>query len=196
VSAVTLVIGSLNQGSLTRRVAHALVAMAAPELRLDAAPIGHLKFYNPLLDATPLPEWTAFRETIQAADAVLFVTPATPGPMPGVIRNAIDIAARPLGQSALQGKPSGVVRVGPGPQVAAAPGRQLLQSLQELNAPTLVLAEACEAHTPDPFDAQGQLTDGATREFLARFVGAFSSWIELHRPGRLPERPGPRPVAG
>ena len=180
-SGVALLIGSLRQGSLTRQVAQALVAVAAPVLRLEAVPIGHLKFYNPQLDDAPLPEWTAFRSTVHAADAVLFVTPESPGPVPGVLRNAIDIGARPAGRSAWQGKPGGVVRVGPGPQVAAAPGRHLQRSLQGLNVPTLALAEACQAGSGALFDERGQLADRATREFLLRFVVAFSSWIELHR---------------
>ena len=57
-SGVALLIGSLRQESLTRQLAHALVAVAAPVLRLEVAPIGHLSFFNPVLEAARLPEWT------------------------------------------------------------------------------------------------------------------------------------------
>lgn len=180
-SGVALLIGSLRQGSLTRKLAHALVAVAAPVLRLEVAPIGHLTFYHPVLDASPLPEWAAFRATIQAADAVLFVTPESPARVPGVLRNAIDIGARAEGCNAWRGKPGGVVRVGPGPQLAAAPGPGLQASLEALSVPTMALPEGCQAGAGVLFDDQGQLADAATREYLARFVVVFSAWIELHR---------------
>lgn len=49
---------------------------------------------------SPPPASAAFKEKIGAADAVLFVTPEYKRSVPGVLKNAIDVASRPYGHSA------------------------------------------------------------------------------------------------
>lgn len=48
---------------------------------------------------TPPPEWTAFRDRVKAADAVLFVTPEYNRSVPAPLKNAIDVGSRPYGKS-------------------------------------------------------------------------------------------------
>ncbi|MFY0053484.1 NAD(P)H-dependent oxidoreductase, partial [Acinetobacter baumannii] len=59
--------------------------------------------------------WLAFREKIQKSDGVLFVTPEYKRAIPGVLKNAIDVASRPYGKSSFLGKPVGIVSNSPGP---------------------------------------------------------------------------------
>lgn len=75
-----------------------------------------MPLYNQDGDDThnPPAEWTAFRERIKAADAVLFVTPEYNRSVPSVLKNAIDVGSRPYGQSAWSGKPGAVVSASPG----------------------------------------------------------------------------------
>jgi chromate reductase, NAD(P)H dehydrogenase (quinone) len=49
------------------------------------------------------------REAILAADAVLIATPEYNHSIPGPLKNALDWASRPAGQSALSGKPAAVI---------------------------------------------------------------------------------------
>ncbi len=60
------------------------------------------------LDGAPA-EVEALREAIREADAVLVATPEYNHSIPGVLKNALDWASRPAGESALTGKPAAVV---------------------------------------------------------------------------------------
>jgi chromate reductase, NAD(P)H dehydrogenase (quinone) len=60
------------------------------------------------LEATPEPV-RRLREAIRGADAVLVATPEYNHSIPGVLKNALDWASRPAGQSALMGKPAAAI---------------------------------------------------------------------------------------
>src|SRR6185312_14082543 len=96
------------------KVANVLAKMAPASLKLEVATLHGLSFFNQDLEANPPADWLAFREKIKAADAVIFVTPEYNRSVPGVLRNAIDVASRPSGQSRFGGKPGGVVSVSQG----------------------------------------------------------------------------------
>ena len=49
------------------------------------------------------------REAIRGADAVLVATPEYNHSIPGALKNALDWASRPAGQSALMGKPAAAI---------------------------------------------------------------------------------------
>ena len=72
---VAVIVGSLRKESINRKVANALVELAPSGLKLSIVEIGQLPLYNQDLDDKTPAEWTAFRERVRAADAVLFVTP-------------------------------------------------------------------------------------------------------------------------
>jgi hypothetical protein len=72
---VVVLVGSLRKDSINRKVAHALIKLAPPSLKPEIVEIGQLPLYNQDDDTNPPEEWTAFRERIRAADALLFVTP-------------------------------------------------------------------------------------------------------------------------
>lgn len=97
---VVVLVGSLRKESLNRRVAMALPALHAAPLEFEIAEIGTLAWYNQDLDGDrPPPEWVAFREQVSAADGVLFVTPEYNRSVPGVLKNAMDVASRPYGRN-------------------------------------------------------------------------------------------------
>jgi chromate reductase len=60
------------------------------------------------LEATP-EAVRRLREAIRGADAVLVATPEYNHSIPGVLKNALDWASRPAGQSALMGKPAAAI---------------------------------------------------------------------------------------
>src|ERR1700729_2241888 len=73
---VCVLVGSLREASFNRLLANALISLAPPSMKLDIIEVGQLPLYNEDLEtATPPAQWTAFRQCIKAADAVLFVTP-------------------------------------------------------------------------------------------------------------------------
>jgi chromate reductase, NAD(P)H dehydrogenase (quinone) len=102
---VAVLVGSLRKESFNRKMANALVAMAPAPLKLEIVEIRQLPLYNQDDDANPPAASAAFKQRVQKADAVLFLTPEYNRSMPGVLKNAIDIASRPYGKSAWNGKP-------------------------------------------------------------------------------------------
>ncbi len=75
---VGLLVGSLRQGSYSRKLAKALIALAPKALDCRIVEIGDLALYNEDLDGSPPSVWVRFRESIKECDALLFVPPSTP----------------------------------------------------------------------------------------------------------------------
>lgn len=175
---VAVFVGSLRKESFNRKMANALVAMAAAPLKLEIVEIRQLPLYNQDDDTNPPAASAAFKERVQKADAVLFVTPEYNRSMPGVLKNAIDIASRPYGTSAWNGKPGAVISVSPGAIGGFGANHHLRQSLVFLNVPALQQPEAYIGNAAKLFDESGKLTDDSTRDFLQKFLQAFAEWIE------------------
>jgi chromate reductase len=177
---VAVVVGSLRKESFTRKLAKAIAAVAPPHLTFDFVDIGQLQHFNQDLEATPTAEWTAFRDRVRPADAVLFVTPEYNRSVPGVMKNAIDVGSRPYGQSVWNGKPAAVVSNSPGGIGGFGAYHHLRQSLVFLNMPTMNQPETYVGNVATLFDANGELTNETTREFLTGFAQTFADWIEKH----------------
>ena len=175
---VAVLVGSLRKESFNRKMAHALIGMAPPSLALEIVEIRNLPLYNQDDDANPAAASAAFKARIQQADAALFVTPEYNRSVPGVLKNAIDIASRPYGKSAWNGKPAAVISVSPGAIGAFGANHHLRQSLVFLNMPALQQPEAYIGGAAGLFDEQGKLINDSTRDFLKKFLDAFAAWIE------------------
>jgi chromate reductase, NAD(P)H dehydrogenase (quinone) len=176
---VGVFVGSLRKESFTRKVANAVAAVVPPALQFEFIDIGQLSHYNQDLESAPPENWTAFRQRVSAVDAVLFATPEYNRSVPGVLKNAIDVASRPYGKSAWNGKPGAVISVSPGALSAFGANHHLRQSLVFLNVPTMQQPEAYIGGADKLFDATGNLTNESTREFLRKFGEAFAAWIEV-----------------
>ena len=176
---VAVLVGSLRKESFNRKMANALLGMAPPSLALEIVEIRNLPLYNQDDDASPPAASAAFKTRIQQADAALFVTPEYNRSVPGVLKNAIDVASRPYGKSAWNGKPGAVISVSPGAIGAFGANHQLRQSLVFLNVPALP-HEAYIGNAGKLFDDKGALTSDDTREFLKKFLHLFEKWIEAN----------------
>jgi chromate reductase len=180
---IAVILGSLRNNSNSERLARAIAAEAPKNLAFDIIPIGDLPFYNQDLEtASPPPAWTAFRNRLNAADAVLFVTPEYNRSVPGVLKNAIDVGSRPYGASAYAGKPAAVVSSSIGPISGFGANHHLRQSLAFLDMPTLQQPEMYLGSVGDWFDEDGKVKSEQTRAFLGQFAAKFAKWIELVTP--------------
>ena len=175
---VAVVVGSLRKESFSRKLALALQAMAPAGLELEIAEIGELPLYNQDDDAGPPPPSVAFKQKIAAANAVLFITPEYNRSVPGVLKNAIDIASRPYGKSAWSGKPAAVISVSPGVMGGFGANHHLRQMLVFLDMPTLNQPEAYIGGAGDLFDESGAIKKPETKQFLDKIMAAFAQWIE------------------
>ncbi len=175
---IVVVVGSLRKESLNRKLAKALVGIAAAPLKLEIVEIGQLPFFNPDLEADPPQAVRDFKQRVAAADAVLFVTPEYNRSVPGVLKNAIDVGSRPYGKSAWDGKPGAVISVSPGALGGFGANHALRQSMVFLNVPMMPMPEAYIGNAAKLFDDKGALADDSTRAFLQKFLDAFARWIE------------------
>ena len=181
---VAVLVGSLRKESFTRKVANALIVLAPPSLKLEVVEIGGVSLYNQDLETSPPPDWVALRDKLRAADAVIFATPEYNRSVPGVLKNAIDVASRPKESNAFNGKPGAVISVSPGALSAFGANHHLRQSLVFLNVPTMQQPEAYIGGASKLFDERGNLVNDSTRDFLKNFMDAFGKWVELVLAGR------------
>ena len=178
---VAVLVGSLRKDSLNRKMAHALAEVAPASLKLEIVEIGNLALYNQELDTgSPPAEWTAFRDRVRRANAVLFVTPEYNRTMPAALKNAIDVGSRPYGQSVWSAKPGGVVSVSPSAVGGFGANHHLRQSMVFLNVPMMQQPEAYIGGADKLFDASDKLTNDSTRQFLQKFMQAFAEWVSAN----------------
>lgn len=175
---VAVLVGSLRKDSFNRKIANAIAALAPAGLTFEQLPIGDLPFYNEDLETdSPPAQWTAFREKIRSADAVLFMTPEYNRSVPGVLKNAIDVASRPYGKSVFSGKPAAVASASIGPIGGFGANHHLRQSLVFLDMPVLQQPEMYIATAQNLFDEAGKLKSADTEKFLRSFGEKLEKWI-------------------
>lgn len=177
---IAVLVGSLRKESFTRRVAQQLIQLAPATLQMQIVEIRDLPLYNEDDEtATPPAAFTVFREALRDADAVLFCTPEYNRSVPGVLKNAIDVASRPYGKAAFANKPCAVISVSPGALGGFGANHHLRQMLTFLNMPAMPAPEAYLGGISAKFDGD-ELTDESTRAFLQKFIDAYGEWVSLH----------------
>jgi chromate reductase len=175
---VAVLVGSLRKASLNRMMARAAVQVAPASLELGIVEIGDLPLYNEDLEAAVPAAWTRFRDAVRPADALLFVTPEYNRSVPGLLKNAIDVGSRPYGKSVWGGKPGAVISVSPGPLAAFGANQHLRQSFVFLDVFAMQQPEAYIGSAGKLFDANGNIENEGTKEFLTKYMAAFAAWIE------------------
>jgi chromate reductase len=176
---VGVIVGSLRRGAFTRLMARALPELAPPSLQFSEIEIGDLPLYNEDLEtSTPPAQWTRFRQQVQSADGILFVTPEYNRSIPGALKNALDVGSRPWGQGAWNGKPAAVVSQSPGALGGMAAAHHLRQVLLAVNVAAMPHPEAYIPAVATLFDENGRLQNPQLREFMTDFLEAFAGWLD------------------
>lgn len=177
---IAVVVGSLRRDSINRKLADAIVRLAPPEFRFDQLQIGDVPLYNQDQEDDPAPAVKRLKSEISAAQAVIFVTPEYNRSIPGVLKNAIDAASRPHGQSAWAGKSAGILSASMSPIGAAMAQQHLRTILAYLDVPTLGQPEAFIQIKEGFFDASGQIARADTRKFLQSWMDRYAAWVIRH----------------
>src|SRR4051812_11640461 len=92
---IAVLVGSLRQDSLNRKLALAIAGLAPEEFSWHHCRIDDLPPYNQDQDGAQPEPVRRLKSEIAAAQGVLFVTPEYNRSVPGVLKNAIDHASRP-----------------------------------------------------------------------------------------------------
>jgi chromate reductase len=173
---VAVLVGSLRKGSITRRVARALMAASPPSLNSRMVDVD-MPLYNEDAEAAPPHAWTRFRAEMAGADAVLFVTPEYNRSLPGSLKNAVDVGSRPYGRGVWNAKPGGIVSVSPGKIGAMGANMALRQTLVFVDVPVMQQPEAYISGAHDLFEDDGAVKNAETAKFIESYMVAFSKWV-------------------
>ena len=174
---IALIVGSLSRVSINRSIANHLAAQAPAGVTVEEVHIADLPLYTQDLDSESIPAYERVRAQLQAADAVLIVSPEHNRTMPAAMKNIIDIASRPFGSNVWSGKKTAIATASPGGYGGINSGLHLRQSLQALGADVLIEPEVflSRAHTAL---ADGQVNDERTAAFLNKFAATFYAWVK------------------
>jgi chromate reductase len=138
------------------------------------------RFFNQDLEAEPPADWVGFRERIQKSTGVIFVTAEYNRSIPGVLKNAIDIASRPSGKSSFLGKPIGIVSNSPGPLGGVSAAKHLQNILPGISGPILGQPEIYLNGVGDGFDEKGELTKESLQAVLKQYIDAYAAFVGKH----------------
>jgi len=176
---IAIIVGSLRKDSFNRKLASAIIKLAPSEFSFKQVQIGDLPLYDQDDDANPAESVKRLKAEITAAQGLLFVTPEYNRSIPGVLKNAIDHASRPYGQSAWAGKPAGVIGVSIGAIGTAMAQQHLRNVLAYLDVPTLGQPEAFIQAKDGLFDEAGNI--GAdSKQFLQNWMDRYVAWVKKH----------------
>ena len=99
------------------------------------------------------------------------------------MKNAVDWASRPARDAALNGKPVGIIGASPGATGTARGQSQLRQAFEFTNSFCLPQPEVLVFRAHEKFNANGELTDAKTAEFLGKYLEAFRDWVLRFKEG-------------
>ena len=173
--------GSLRKKSYNTAALRAAQQLLPEGVAMETLDLAAIPIYNDDVRKQGFPPPVErLRGKIAVADAVLIVTPEYNYSVPGMLKNAIDWASRPPNQP-FDGKPVAIMGASPGVIGTARAQYHLRQSFVFLNACVLNKPEVMIGSAATRFDAQGNLTDEATRGFIKALLVALADWTQRLR---------------
>ena len=168
--------GSLRRESYNRSALKAALDLTPADARLEPFELDGIPIFNQDHEQDPPPAVVEFKRRIRDADAILFVTPEYNYSIPGVLKNAIDWASRPYGDSAWNGKPAAIMGASIGGIATARAQYHLRQIMVFLNMFPLNQPEVMIGNAAERFDADGNLTDEATKDYIRKLLQNLVEW--------------------
>jgi chromate reductase len=173
----------LRKGSYNRAALRAAQQLAPETARIESFELDGIPLYNQDEEGNLPPRVGALKSAIRAADAILIVTPEYNYSVPGVLKNAIDWASRPYGQSAWEGKPVAVMGAAAGPLGSARAQYHLRQMFIFLNMYPVNRPEVMIASAQEKFDEQGNLTNETSRKLIRQLLENLVAWSRRLKAG-------------
>jgi chromate reductase len=168
--------GSLRRASFNRLALESARWLLPEGATLDIYGLEDIPPYNQDLERQPPARVVELKARIRATDAVLFSTPEYNYSMPGVLKNAIDWASRPYGDSAWRGKPVAVMGASVGTLGSARAQYHLRQCFVYLDMPQVNQPEVLIANAAQRFNDRGELTDETSRELIRKLLAELVAW--------------------
>src|SRR4030095_5256429 len=168
--------GSLRRGSYNRAALRAATTLVPEGVTLETFDLEGIPGFNEDDERIPPARVVELKRSIRAADAVLIVTPEYNYSVPGVLKNAIDWASRPYGDSAWSGKPAAIMGASIGTIGTARAQYHLRQMMVFLNMYPINQPELMIGNASKRFDAAGNLTDETTKDFIRQLLQNLVDW--------------------
>jgi len=177
---IAVIVGSLRSESINRRFAHALAKLAEGTLEFQFIELGDVPMYNEDLWQDPPAAVMRLKQSIEACDAVLFVTPEYNRSIPALVKNTIDWGTRPRGKNSWAGKPVGIVGTSGGAIGTAVAQSHLRHVVASCDMRLLPQPEVYFVNRPGLITDSFEVSDEKSREFLAGYMAKFGAWIAEH----------------
>jgi chromate reductase len=168
--------GSLRRDSYNRATLRAAIELAPEGASIETFELDDIPAFNQDDEQDPPAKVLELKQRVRDADAILFVTPEYNYSVPGVLKNAIDWASRPYGASAWNGKPAAIMGASVGAIGTARAQYHLRQMMVFLNMFPVNQPEVMIGNASQRFDAQGNLTDNAAKEFIRQLLQNLVDW--------------------
>jgi chromate reductase, NAD(P)H dehydrogenase (quinone) len=161
--------GSLRKASYNKSVLRAAQKLVPADASIEAFELDGIPAFNQDDEMNAPQRVTELKARARAADAILFVTPEYNYSIPGVLKNAIDWASRPYGDSAWTGKPVAVMGASIGVIGTARAQYHLRQcfvflDMEPVNQPEVMV------NAGKSLDEQGNLKDETTRDLISKLL--------------------------
>ena len=169
--------GSLRKGSFNRAALKAAIELAPAGMTIEIVELGALPLYNDDIRVEGYPPAVhAYRETIRAADGVLFATPEFNYSVSAPLKNAIDWGSR-IPDPPYVGKAIAMMSASVAPLGGVRAQYHLRHMCVSLNCfcmnqPQIYIGDAAKK-----FDTNLKLIDQGVRDDLAKFLAAFRDYV-------------------
>ncbi|UHA72458.1 NADPH-dependent FMN reductase [Paenibacillus sp. 481] len=175
---IVAIVGSIREKSLNLQLAQHIQKRYAETFELEILSLRDLPMYNQDIELDAPQAVIDFKAKVNAADAVLWVTPEYNSTIPGVLGNAIDWMSRV--DKVMHGKPSIMMGASMGAMGTVKAQMHLRDILfaSGLNSPLLPMNEVYVGSAHEKFDSEGHLTDEATISFLDTVIVNFMQWMK------------------
>lgn len=174
---IVILVGSLRKESVNRKIAKELIRLASDSLSLKILEIGDLNLYNEDLEKNVPDSWKKFRNELADSDGVIFVSPEYNRSIPGVLKNAIDVATRPPKENVLLKKPA-MVATASGSGISGVAANHAIRQAVIFSNMYVLPIEIYIGKMNDLFEEDGKTLIKSTQEFLAKALEEFADWVE------------------
>ena len=162
--------GSLRKASYNKSALRAAQGLCPQGATLETFGLEGIPLFNQDEERNPPKQVAELKARIRAADAILLVTPEYNYSIPGVLKNAIDWASRPYGDSAWNGKPVAVMGASVGLFGTVRAQLHLRQCFMFLNMDAVIQPEVTIGNAAKAFDEQGNLVDETSKKLISQLL--------------------------
>ena len=168
--------GSLRRESFNRAALRAATELVPEDGTIEIFELQGIPGFNQDEEPSPPAKVVELKKRIRESDAILIVTPEYNYSIPGVLKNAIDWASRPYGDSAWNGKPVAIMGASVGTIGTARAQYHLRQMMVFLNMFPVNQPEVMIGNAAERFDAEGNLTHDATKDIIRKLLQNLVVW--------------------